>query len=228
MPRPRAVLFDLFNTLCPGGSREERDKVSRLMAEALEVAPEALADLVRATFDDRTRGRLGGINETVAWLANELGARPSAEAIATAVELRLEMTLSLHMRTWAVPALAELGQAGILRGLVSDCSAETPAIWAESPLSPYLDAMSFSCVTGYRKPESEAYLAVVRELGVQPRECLFVGDGGSHELSGAAALGMSAIRFAPPDESRGDSIDEDTAWSGETLTDLMDLVPLLT
>lgn len=62
---------------------------------------------------------------------------------------------------------------------------------------------------------------------MEPSECLFVGDGGSYELAGATALGMTAIRFAPPSESRGDLIDEDAGCSGETISDLMDLVPRL-
>ncbi len=217
MSRPRAVLFDLFNTLVPGGSREERDEVSRRMAEMLGVEPDALADLVRRSFDDRTRGRLGDLRETVLFLASRLGATPPSNAIDGAVALRLKMTHALHARTWAVPALDELGRAGILRGLVSDCSAETPAIWAESPLSPHLEAVSFSCHTGYRKPEPGAYLTAARALGVEPSECLFVGDGGSYELTGATALGMSAIRFIPPGESRGDSIDEDANWLGDVI-----------
>jgi putative hydrolase of the HAD superfamily len=120
-----------------------------------------------------------------------------------------------------------LGRAGILRGLVTDCFAETPAIWPESPLSPLLEAVSFSCHTGYRKPEPGAYLMAARALGVEPSECLFVGDGGSYELAGATALGMSAIRFIPPGESRGESIDEDANWVGDAIWELNELVPLL-
>lgn len=59
--RPRAVVFDLFNTLVPGGTRDQRDEVSRQMATHLGVAPEQFADLMRDTFDERTRGRLGGL-----------------------------------------------------------------------------------------------------------------------------------------------------------------------
>lgn len=226
--RPRAVLFDLFNTLVPGGTRDERDNVSRLMAEALDVPPEPLAALVRETFDDRTRGHLGDLRDTVRWLARRLGVTPSDSAVAAAVELRLEMTRSLHERTWAVSVLRDLGSAGVARGLVSDCSAETPEIWADSPLSPHVEAVSFSCVTSHRKPEPEAYLTAVRALGVKPGDCVYVGDGGSYELTGAEALGMRPIRFQPPDDARGYSIDGDVGWSGEVISDLRDLISLVT
>ena len=61
----RVVLFDLFNTLIPGGSRSERDDVSREIATDLGVDPEAFAALIRATYDERMRGKLGGVRETL-------------------------------------------------------------------------------------------------------------------------------------------------------------------
>lgn len=222
--RPKAVLFDLFNTLVPGGTRDERDEVSRRMAAILDVDPERLADLIRHTFDDRTRGRLGDLTETVSWLADQLGAEPPREAIDAAVELRLAMTRQLHRATWALRALHDLSRTGILLGLVSDCSAETPTIWPASPLVAYFDATSFSCVTGYRKPEPEAYLIATRQLRVEPAECMFVGDGGSHELTGARELGMDAYRFVANGSEVGESIDERNGWDGATITDLDDLI----
>ncbi|MFT4217081.1 MAG: HAD family hydrolase [Micropruina sp.] len=222
----RAVLFDLFNTLIPGGSRVERDGVSRRMAEVLAVDPDDLAAMIRDTFDDRTRGRLGDLRGTVRWLASRLGATPSDAAVKEAVELRLEMTRALHRDTWALPALRELRVLGIARGLVSDCSAETPEIWADSPLAPFFEAVSFSCETGFRKPAPHAYLAATRQLGLRPDECLFVGDGGSFELTGAQALGMHTVRLVTQGANAGESIDEDTEWSGPHIADLRSLLHL--
>jgi putative hydrolase of the HAD superfamily len=127
--RPRAVLFDLFITLVPGGTRDERDTVSRVMAEVLDVAPEPLAALVRDTFDDRTRGRLGDLPESVRWLAGSLGATPSVAALATTVERRTEMTRSLHQRTWAVPALEALGAGATGMDGVEVAGEAQPAFW---------------------------------------------------------------------------------------------------
>lgn len=91
----------------------------------------------------------------------------------------------------------------------------------------YFETVSFSCVTGHRKPEPEAYLIAVNALGIGPQECLYVGDGGSHELTGAERLGIQAIRFEPPMDGRGDVIDEDPDWTGDVITDLADLVACL-
>lgn len=64
----------------------------------------------------------------------------------------------------------------------------------------------------------------MRGLGVQRHECVFVGDGGSFELTGAAELGMEVHRFRAPNNDEGDSIDKDEGWTGRTFTDLTDLV----
>ena len=221
---PRAVLLDLFNTLVPGGSQADRDCVSKQMADELGVDRDAFASLVRSTFDARTRGRLGDLRETTRWMARNLGGAPSEDSIERATALRVQLTRDLHSKTWAIPTLSALRSGGMVLGLVSDCSAETPMIWPSTALSPYFQAVSFSCVTGHRKPEPAAYLVASDALGVEPRNCVFVGDGGSRELSGAAALGMTAIRFLPPSFDRGEVIDNDPSWAGPGITDLFELV----
>lgn len=44
-----------------------------------------------------------------------------------------------------------------------------------------------------RKPNPEIFIKVANELGVAPRECLFVGDHPSNDVMGARAAGMYAI-----------------------------------
>ena len=45
-----------------------------------------------------------------------------------------------------------------------------------------------------RKPDIRIYRKAADLLGVSPKECVFVGDGGSNELPGARAAGMEAIQ----------------------------------
>ena len=222
-PRPRVVLFDLFNTLIPGGSRAERDEVSEAIAADLGVDADALSRLMRDSFDARMRGELGGVSDTLAGLARQLGGHPDEPALSVAVQRRLALTRGLHERTWALPALRALRTGGWRLGLVSDCSAETPEVWPDSPLAPHFEATSFSCETGLCKPAPETYLVAVRALGVDAAECAYVGDGGSHELTGASALGMTVFQYAPAARETGGAVDADLDWTGPTLTDLMEL-----
>lgn len=219
------MLFDLFNTLIPGGGPTERDAVSHAMAGDLGLDPVAFARLYNATYDERARGRLGDLHETIRALAKSLGTQPSDEQVAAAAQRRLDFTLSLHGATWALPALKALRTAGYRLGLVSDCTAETPMLWSESPLAAYLEVMSFSCATGIRKPAAEAYRVATDGLGVEPDECLYVGDGGSGELTGARALGMRAVRYQP--EAEPEEVIDGEEWDGETVADLGELVGLL-
>ena len=221
---PRAVLFDMFGTLLPGGSRAERDAVTGAMAADLGVGAADLAAVWATTYDERARGLLGDLDETLAFLARRLGADPTPDARAWAAARRLEFTASLHRRTWALPALTALAEVGVPMGLVTDCTIETPMVWDAGPLAGFFGAVSMSCVTGVRKPEPEAYLRATGVLGVDPGECLFVGDGGSHELSGAASLGMTVRRYSSPHS--GDRVDPDT-WDGPQIGDLLGVLDLL-
>jgi putative hydrolase of the HAD superfamily len=112
-------------------------------------------------------------------------------------------------------------------GVVSDCSAETPEIWSESPIAPYAEVTSFSCVTGTRKPAPEAYLVATRALEVEPTDCVYVGDGGSNELTGATELGMTTYRFAPSNPAPGTIVDPDLEWRGPEIRDLVELTSIL-
>jgi putative hydrolase of the HAD superfamily len=66
---------------------------------------------------------------------------------ARATERRLSFTRSiLQPRRDALFVLDQLRSREFRLGLVSDCSAEVPAMWPHLPFAPYFDALVFSCV----------------------------------------------------------------------------------
>jgi len=73
-------------------------------------------------------------------------------------------------------------------------TSEVPALWKSTPLAARFDTVAFSCVLGVAKPDPAIYLAACAGLGVQPGDCVYVGDGADDELAAAAALGMSVVR----------------------------------
>jgi putative hydrolase of the HAD superfamily len=220
----RAVLFDLFGTLIGSGPMEERHAIALRVAADLEVDGPAFAGLVRATFDQRMRGHLGGLTDTYVELSRRLGASPDRQRVERAVATRLGYSRQLLGDTGAAPLLERLRGAGYLLGVVSDCSIETATVWESSWLSRAVDAVSLSCLLGTRKPDPEMYLEVTRALAVDPRHCLYVGDGGSHELSGARALGMDAVLVADPREAGRERIDEEAGWDGDTIISLAEVL----
>ena len=55
------------------------------------------------------------------------------------------------------------------------------------------DVEVFSCEVGLVKPEREIYECCLNRLGLAAKECVFVGDGGSGELTGARAVGLTTV-----------------------------------
>jgi len=90
-----------------------------------------------------------------------------------------------------------------------------------------LDARIYSVEVGRCKPDATMYLAACWELGVTPEECLYVGDGGSRELTGATEAGMTAVRLAAPDLADHLVFDPDVAWCGPRISSLAEVVDLL-
>lgn len=229
----RAVLFDLHDTLVPSGHPAEHDAVARGMGADLGVDPDAFAAAVADTFDERVRGLMADVHHTVRYLARRIGGSPTESQVESAITRWLNYSLSLHAATWALPALKLLRQRGFRLGLVADCGPETVAIWPHSPLADHLDAVSFSCQTGVRKPDSGAYLVAAAALEVRTGECVYVGDGADHELSGAEAVGMRAVRFRAREFEELEELEENVAfdldpgWSGRTISDLGELVEMI-
>ena len=48
----------------------------------------------------------------------------------------------------------------------------------------------FSHAIGMVKPDPHIYQHTCKNLGVAPSDCIFIGDGNSDELRGAAQVGM--------------------------------------
>jgi FMN phosphatase YigB (HAD superfamily) len=59
-------------------------------------------------------------------------------------------------------------------------------------LAPFFDTVVFSYQVGRMKPDPQVYWLACERLGTTAADTLFVGDGGSDELVGAARAGLTA------------------------------------
>lgn len=222
--RPLAVLFDLWGTLV-APRPERRDAVSRVIAGDLGVDPGALVAAISVSHGERFVGSMGSLVETLRLLARRCGGEPTADALELAAARRLELTSELlDADAGTLAALDDLRAAGLRLGLVSDSSVEVPTVWPDCPLARRFDATAFSCLLGLRKPAREMYLSVTRRLGVTPAQCLYVGDGDSRELSGAVALGMTALRLRSATGEPAGRYEDDTEFAGPEIRGLDGLV----
>ena len=86
-------------------------------------------------------------------------------------------------------------------------------------IAPFVDAAVFSVEVGLRKPDPRMYEMVAERLAVTAGSCLYVGDGGSHELTGAANAEMTAVLLDDPAGRSAVVYDRDR-WDGPSIASL--------
>jgi putative hydrolase of the HAD superfamily len=68
------------------------------------------------------------------------------------------------------------------------------------PLREHFECIVESSVVGLRKPDPRIYALACRELGVEPRQAVFLDDIGRN-LKAARTLGMATIKVDEPDQA---------------------------
>ncbi len=190
----RAIIFDLFGTLVGNFSRSENDKVIAQLAEILNLPYPKFWQRMGETYVDRCLGRYAGLAEFAQSLCAELGIKVETAQLSNATQLYDAFIANALMPEPAVlTALDTLKNDGITLGLISDCVPAVQRLFPKSPLAKRIDTAVFSCQERMMKPARGIYQRACRRLHVQPAECLYVGDGSSQELTGAATAGMVPI-----------------------------------
>lgn len=100
----------------------------------------------------------------------------------------------LNIDNEIINTLHLLKNMNIKLGLISNCALEEVEGWAQSPLADIFDSIIFSFEVKYAKPNPQIYLKACEALQVAPQDSIFIGDGGSNELQGAADVGMNAYQ----------------------------------
>ncbi len=224
-----AVIFDLFGTLIKNFDVPEHDRLVVEMAALLGVPHSDFAPLWNdATWQQRATGELDSPEANIQYICLLLRCEVGEEQITAAADLRRAFT-QRSLVAWpdAVPTLNALRRIGYAIGLVSDCSSEVPLFWAKTPLAPLIDVAIFSCAVGFKKPDPRIYRLAIKQLGVAPERCLYIGDGGSQELTGAQSAGMVPVLIQHTLESSGAFRRDAEDWSGTTITSLAHVLALL-
>jgi putative hydrolase of the HAD superfamily len=213
----RAVIFDLWQTLVPWPA-DAAESYYRWMADAYDTPYERFFEEWTSSFRQRATGP---IEDNLRSVATALAVEPDFERV---LAWRLDWTRrSLVPRPDAVPTIEELRTRGHEIGLITVCSQEVVEVWDETPFAGLFDATIFSCEVGLSKPASQIYELACEQLGVQPAECLFVGDGANDELAGAERVGMSALQLRAP----GEALTQDgETWTGPSIGQLSAVLEL--
>ena len=189
----KAIVFDLFETLITEWGHEKYTK--RKMAADLGCPPEKFIPLWEALHEKQYRGEIG-FEESIRSVCGEQGISVSDASIRHVTERRMQTkgVCFAHIRPDIFPMLQKLRGMGYKTAILSNCSEEEVALLRESELAELTDELILSYETGFCKPQPEIYRLTAERLGVSLESCIFVGDGGSRELYGAAAVGMRPYR----------------------------------
>lgn len=223
----KAVVFDYFGTLTPTIVTMTTDVERTAVGVALGVDPVALEAQWGTSYVARSTGQTGDLTTTLRAMAIALGGEPTREGLAEAVRIRsVAYRRAASPRPDAVDVLRALKADGLRVAVVSDCSLELATLWPDLPVAEFVDTPVFSAIVGRRKPDPVMYRTAYDGLGVRPEECVYVGDGGSGELTGAAAVGMRPVLLADDDWAIGHRYDQDT-WTGPVIHRLADVRTML-
>jgi putative hydrolase of the HAD superfamily len=219
-----AILFDLFHTLT---NVESSWSAGPSSCEMLGVSKEAWHEQVMEKSRERLAGEITDPVLIMRKMAHSIDPAIPEDVIKKAVINRIkrfyEALVNIPEETRQV--LTTLKSMNKKTGLISNADVTEIVGWKRSGVAHLFDSVVFSCNVGCVKPEPQIYEICMEELDVKPRQCLFVGDGGSRELEGAKNLGITTVMITGViSEIWPDKIDERKRYADYVIERLNELV----
>ena len=186
MNKPKVVLFDLWQTLICSLAIDPTDTVQILLnGEALSMHPEFVTECL--TNGTKRPGRF------LAQVARRTGREFTPEKLQLFRELLAQERKGVTLFDDSMPTISAMQEQGIRLGIISN-------LWpfAVKRIMHLLDAdnsfehVVLSCDVGLRKPDPRIFQLAASLFGVDPADCLMVGDSLSSDIQGALAAGMQA------------------------------------
>ena len=186
----KVVVFDLFETLI-----SEFDARHPSITEVAQTLQLPVEDFQREYVNHRPARCTGQLEyaASLRYIVRKLGGKSPENTIKTLAERRYS-AFTRHLRRVEpeiLDMLNEITASGIKLCLISNTDGSEVLDWASSPLVRFFEVTIFSHVVGMVKPDPHIYQHACKNLGVAPSDCIFIGDGNSDELRGAAQVGMS-------------------------------------
>ncbi|MEM4713892.1 MAG: HAD family hydrolase [Candidatus Bathyarchaeia archaeon] len=209
LPLIKAVIFDFIGTLVNvKGYNLETSKMKLCKAifdAGFKVSQKDFLEAYSQAHEKYRAIRYQKLIEVTnaIWISealNSLGFKTSPEdaRIRTAVNIFFEDYLnSFRLRKCAKQTLRML--AGDYKlGLVSNFT-YAPVIYAglrRVGISNFFDVILVSEAVGWRKPHAKIFEEMLKRLGVEAKEALYVGDSPEEDIKGAKQLGMKTVFVA--------------------------------
>jgi putative hydrolase of the HAD superfamily len=187
----RAVLFDVggpLNTELAHERLMDEDITAALTAEGFAVDPEAYAAAWRRAVSSFAPDAY----KAVIWHLTGQDKDRSSRAHAR-VEERASQRDVFELRDGMPALLRRLHERGLLLGLVANQPEATLARLDDLGVGRFFAHRQVSGAHGFRKPDPRAFLDACQELGVEPHECVMVGDRVDNDIAPARLLGMRTV-----------------------------------
>jgi len=225
----KAVIFDLFGTLIMNFSYSEYESALVELATILGAPPEDFTQKWLGSSRERMTGILPTPRANIEYLCQELGINPDEAQRKQAIQVTMDFTVrAMVPKTGAVETITQLKSDGYKIGLISDCSGQAVQVWKNTPFAPLFDVTVFSCEAGMQKPDPRIYRIATDKMGIAPEDCLYIGDGSSHELTGAREVGMHPVLIRDPDEAvDAHYIEREDNWDGPRIAYLREVLNLV-
>ena len=201
------------------------------MASVLGAPSDGFEGIWRDTYWERGEGVFESIDANLVYICGKLGVSAEDAQIGLAAQMHMDyFRRSLRLQPGAIAALARLKSDGLKTGLITDCDCDVPQLWDEMPIAEFIDVAVFSCLVGMQKPDPRIYRLAAERLAVEPSDCLYVGDGESHELTGASQVGMRPVLVRVPGADSSDLFRvnyEAEEWDGLVVWSLAEIADLV-
>lgn len=197
MPDTKAIFFDVGNTLL----FPNRERILAPLRERnVTAAEELLLALERRTkleFDAMlqadAKADRGFWYIFYSYLLEDLGIQdePLREALVEATRISANWC---DIRPGTREMLQKIAERHKL-GVISNADGKISEVLARCGIADCFLTITDSGLVGYEKPHPAIFEAAVREMGVELKESLYVGDVYSVDYLGATRAGMQAILF---------------------------------
>lgn len=190
----KAVIFDMFETLVTLFTGSVY--MGREIAAEIGLPEPKFREIWDTTDEARTLGKrtLESVIEEILTV-NDCYSEELFERIITKRKRMIRESFE-HIHPEIIPLFQWFKEQNIKIGLITNCYFEERDIIKDSVFFEYFDVMCMSCELGVKKPDTAIFEKCMADLGLEPEECLYVGDGGSLELETAKSVGMHPLQAA--------------------------------
>lgn len=201
----KAVLFDLGNTLISYyTSSEFPDILSDSISSCVNYfgsreKDEKINEYIWEKVQEHNHGSPGDRVYPMEDRLSDIFSVDDEETVNRLCELFMEPVFERsRLYNDVVQVLKELKRRGFTIGIISNTPWGCPSrLWKMEleryDLLKYLDDFVFCVDVGWRKPDARIFKYALERLGVQPEECIFIGDDPRWDIRGPEAVRMKSL-----------------------------------